>query len=172
TGDGERLNDIVWLRPDATPMEADDWQSMEAEKTLGMYLNGNGIPGRGQRGERIVDNHFLIYCNASEEERELTLPPAEYAEAWDVLIDTGAEEEPAGPLQAGEVGRLAPRSFALLREHVPPVDQDYSVAASIAAGSTSSNGRETTPEPRPSAERPLHASAPKAGQPDQAEPDR
>ncbi|SFS12068.1 glycogen operon protein [Agrococcus baldri] len=138
TGDGERLNDIVWLRPDATPMAGDDWQTMEAEKTLGMYLNGNGIPGRGQRGERIVDSHFLIYCNASEEERELTMPPAEYAEAWDVLIDTGATQEREDPLRAGEAATLAPRSFALLRQHAQPVEADFSVAASIAANRASS----------------------------------
>jgi glycogen operon protein len=142
TGDGERLNDIVWLRPDATPMTGDDWQTMEAEKTLGMYLNGNGIPGRGPRGERITDSHFLIYCNASEEEREITIPPDEYAEAWDVLIDTGAEQERGGAIRAGETGRLAPRSFALLRQHALPAEADFSVAASIAANRASS-----APEP-------------------------
>src|SRR5690606_799823 len=112
-----------------------------------MYLNGNGIAGRGARGEAITDNHFLLYCNASEEARELTLPPAEYAEAWDVLIDTGAEEASTGPIRAGEVGTLAPRSVALLREHIPPVDQDFSVAASIAAASSSAPGPVTTPDP-------------------------
>jgi isoamylase len=160
TGDGERLNDIVWLRVDGTPMEDGDWEGAAGEKALGMYLNGNGIAGRGARGEQITDNHFLIYCNASDEERELVVPPAEYAEAWDVLIDTGAQEPSEGPVRAGEVGRIAPRSLAVLREHLTPVDQDFSVAASIAATSSSAPGPVTTRETTGVDARPLHASAP------------
>ncbi|MGM1028883.1 MAG: glycogen debranching protein GlgX [Actinomycetota bacterium] len=168
TGNGERLNDIVWLRTDATPMEPGDWHAAEAEKTLGMYLNGNGIAGWGARGERIIDNHFLIYTNASEEEREITIPPAEYAESWDVLIDTGAVEAVEGAVRAGEVARLAPRSLAVLREHIAPIDQDFSVAASVAAATgTSAPGPVTTLEQTQHEGRPLHASTPLAapGQP-------
>ncbi|WAC66792.1 glycogen debranching protein GlgX [Agrococcus sp. SL85] len=170
TGDGERLNDIVWLRLDGSPMEGGDWDG-NAEKSVGMYLNGDGIAGRGSRGERIVDNHFLLYVNASEEEQQLTIPPEEYAAAWDVLIDTGAHDSSEEPVGAGYVGRLAPRSLALLREHIPPVDQDYSVAASIAATTGSSApGPVSTPEPRGRGGAPLGASAPTAGDEQPVEP--
>ncbi len=155
TGDSERLNDIVWLRVDGTPMEDGDWQEAEAEKTLGMYLNGHGIAGRGERGEVITDNHFLIYCNASEEERELVFPPSEYAEAWDVVIDTSAQEERQGPIKAGDKGRIAARTVAVLREHVPPVEHDYSVSASIAAAT----GSITIIESSKSDHRPLNATS-------------
>ena len=47
TGDGERLNDIVWLDLDGEPMEDGDW---EGGKAIGMYLNGNGIAGKDARG--------------------------------------------------------------------------------------------------------------------------
>ncbi|KAA6435188.1 glycogen debranching protein GlgX [Agrococcus sediminis] len=172
TGDGERLNDIVWLRVDGTPMEPSDWEAAASEKAVGMYLNGHGIAGRGMRGERITDNHFLIYCNASEDELDVAIPPAEYAEAWDVLIDTGAQEAVEGPVRAGEVGKLAPRSVAVLREHIPPVDQDFSVAASIAAASSSAPGPVTTPDSRTTDARPLHASTPQAGPGEPIEPGR
>jgi pullulanase/glycogen debranching enzyme len=71
-GDGERLNDIVWLHVDGTPMEASDWEA--DNKAIGMYLNGNGIAGLDARGQRIVDDHFVLYFNAAHEDAEVTLP--------------------------------------------------------------------------------------------------
>ena len=61
-GDGDRLNDIVWLHLDGRPIEDDDWD--DGAKALGMYLNGDGIAGRDARGEQIIDDHFLLYFNA------------------------------------------------------------------------------------------------------------
>ena len=91
-GDGERLNDIVWLHVDGTPMEASDWEA--DNKAIGMYLNGDGIAGLDARGQRIVDDHFVLYFNAAHEDAEVTLPPEEYAAAWDVVLDTsGAATE-------------------------------------------------------------------------------
>ena len=58
----ERLNDIVWLHPDGHPMEDDAWAG--EDQVIGMYLNGDGIAGKGARGEPIHDDHFLIYFNA------------------------------------------------------------------------------------------------------------
>ena len=55
---------------------------------IGMYLNGHGIAGKDARGETIIDDHFLLFFNVGDA-LEVTLPPAEYAEMWDVVIDTG-----------------------------------------------------------------------------------
>ncbi|MET3961568.1 isoamylase [Marmoricola sp. OAE513] len=128
---GDRLNDIVWLHPDGRPMEDDDWQDGSA--TLGMYLNGHGIAGRDARGEPILDDHFLLYFNAGDDV-ELTLPPGEYAEEWEVVIDTGGSLADAGTLRAGEVVTAASRTTLVLREHHgPEVETDDSAAASAAA---------------------------------------
>ncbi len=62
TGDGERLNDIVWLHPDGHPMEESDWNN--GSQAIGMYLNGHGIAGNDVRGGTITDDHFLLYFNA------------------------------------------------------------------------------------------------------------
>ena len=48
-GEGDRLNDIVWLHLDGRPMEGDEWD--DGDQALGMYLNGQGIAGRDARGE-------------------------------------------------------------------------------------------------------------------------
>jgi glycogen operon protein len=127
---GERLNDIVWLHPGGRPMEDGDWDN--GGKTLGMYLNGHGIAGRDSRGERIVDDHFLLFFNAGEG-LELTLPPGEYAEAWDVVIDTGGVADNGRTYKAGEQFFLEPHSTVVLCQHQEPeVEPDHSVAASLA----------------------------------------
>ncbi len=136
TGDGTRLNDIVWLDVDANPMEGDDWNA-EGGAAIGMYLNGDGIPGTDLTGNPITDAHFLLYFNAGADEIGLTLPPEEYAAAWDVLIDTGASASDPGAHPAGSALTMTGRSVLVLREHsTPDVTPDSSVAASIAAQSS------------------------------------
>jgi glycogen operon protein len=135
-GDGDRLNDIVWLHLDGRPMEDGDWQ--DGAQALGMYLNGHGIAGLDDRGESIVDDHFLLYFNA-DGPAEITLPPDEYADAWDVLIDTGGSADEHDVHPAGSTFAVAHRSLVVLREHQEPeVEPDLSVAASVAALSATS----------------------------------
>ena len=130
TVDGEeRLNDIVWLHPTGHPMEDGDWE--DGSQVIGMYLNGDGIAGKGARGEDIHDDHFLLYFNA-DGPVDLTLPPEEYAAAWDVVINTGGDLATA--LAAGSTFRLEHRSLLVLQEHSEPeVVPDSSVAASVAS---------------------------------------
>jgi glycogen operon protein len=128
--EGDRLNDIVWLHPDGRPMEDDDWAGAKA---IGMYLNGHGIAGKDARGGTIVDDHFLLYFNA-DGAADATLPPDEYADAWDVVIDTGATADQEQGLPAGSILHLEHRSLVVLREHSEPeAEPDHSVAASVAA---------------------------------------
>ena len=44
-------------------MEDGDWTAPGAQ-SIGMYLNGHGIPGHDARGGEILDDHFLLYFNA------------------------------------------------------------------------------------------------------------
>jgi isoamylase len=130
----ERLNDIVWLHPDGHPMEDDAWAG--EDQVIGMYLNGDGIAGKGARGEPIHDDHFLIYFNA-DGPVDLTLPPEEYAEAWDVVINTGGTADAAATCVAGSTFHMEHRSVLVLQQHSEPeVEPDLSVAASVAAHST------------------------------------
>ncbi|GGO73151.1 glycogen debranching protein GlgX [Nocardioides deserti] len=138
TGDGERLNDIVWLHPEGRPMEDGDWDHSNGggEQVIGMYLNGDGIAGKDERGQRIVDDHFLLYFNA-DGPTEVTLPPDEYAAGWDVVVDTGhdpgADGLPTG-LEPGATFPLETHSMVVLRQHAAPeAEVDTSVAASVAA---------------------------------------
>ena len=131
TGDGERLNDIVWLHPEGNAMENDDWDN--GGEAIGMYLNGNGIAGRDERGGELRDAHFLLYFNGGGP-IEVTLPSEEYAPQWDVLIDTGGTADTAPAVKAGDTVPMAMHSLVVLREHADPeVEVDHSVAASVAA---------------------------------------
>ena len=127
----ERLNDIVWLHPDGRPMDEDDWSG--GSQVIGMYLNGDGIAGKDARGGAIHDDHFLFYFNA-DGPVDLTLPPEEYAVAWDVAINTGGSADASRRCEAGSVFHLESRSLLVLQEHSEPEDEpDHSVAASVAA---------------------------------------
>ncbi len=129
-GEGDRLNDIVWLSLDGRPMEPDDWDG--GAQALGMYLNGQGIAGRDDRGAPIVDDHFLLYFNA-DGAAQVALPPEEFCQAWDVVIDTAGSGE-APTRAAGETFEIAERSVVVLREHhEAEAEPDSSVAASVAA---------------------------------------
>ena len=128
-GEGDRLNDIVWLSLSGEAMEEGAWQDGHS---IGMYLNGQGIAGTDARGRRLVDDHFLLYFNA-DGDGEATLPSDEYAAAWDVVFDTGEPgEEDRVKIAAGSILPLASRSVVVLREHrEPEVAPDLSAAASV-----------------------------------------
>jgi len=129
---GDRLDDIVWLHLEGRPMADDDWAPPHSQ-AVGMYLNGQGISGPDVRGQRILDDHFLLYFNA-DGEASATLPPQEYAEAWDVVIDTAASAALPTGLAAGSAITVGSRSVVVLRQHHDPVvPADPTVAASVTA---------------------------------------
>ena len=111
------LDDIVWLQPDGEQMNDADWEAGFA-KTLGIFLNGQAIPDPDQRGQRIVDDSFLLFFNAHFEPVPFTVPSQEYGESWAVAIDThapladAAEERTFKP---GEPVEVEARSITVLR---------------------------------------------------------
>jgi isoamylase len=129
---GERLDDIVWLHPDGRPMANGDWES--GGQALGMYLNGHGIDGRDARGEVIVDDDFLLYFNVGDR-LEVTLPPAEYCAAWDLVVNTGGVVDDGQVLHPGDVLVVEQRSTVVLRQHHDETDADAdpSVAPSLSS---------------------------------------
>ncbi len=73
-GQGEKLPDIVWLNADGKEMLPEDWGSGFG-RTIGVFLNGDGIGGVDSRGRRITDVNFLLYFNAHDDTVDFTLPP-------------------------------------------------------------------------------------------------
>ncbi|BBZ29057.1 glycogen operon protein GlgX homolog [Mycolicibacterium madagascariense] len=79
--------DISWFRPDGSEMSDEDWDSGFG-KSVAVYLNGQGVPDRDSRGQRITDDSFVMCLNAHHEPIDFTLPPAEFGPSWVPVIDT------------------------------------------------------------------------------------
>src|SRR5690606_19265945 len=112
---GDRLPDIAWLAPDASEMTDEDWESGYA-KSMAVFLNGQGIPDLDVRGQRVVDDSFLLCFNAHFEPIEFTLPPPDFAGSWLRVIDTAEPAGPAAePLDAGAPLSVEGRAVVVLQ---------------------------------------------------------
>jgi glycogen operon protein len=113
------LDDIVWLTPSGEAMSAQDWEAGWAQ-SLGVFLNGQGIPDPDARGQRITDDSFLLFFNAHYEPITFTLPGEEYGESWEWAIDTArpmaSQVSDEDSLKAGGELALEARSLVVLRK--------------------------------------------------------
>ncbi|MDF2990053.1 MAG: glycogen debranching enzyme GlgX [Microbacterium sp.] len=131
--EGAPIPDVVWLRPDGSLMQPEDWDNGFG-RAVGVFLNGQGIRERDRRGESISDDHFLVLFNAGDELVDFVLPDFEYAPEWDAYVDTAGERANTEPLSPGDTLPLEPKSLIVLREHhLPEPEVDHSVAASLTA---------------------------------------
>lgn len=130
-GEGEALPDIVWLDTAGELMAPEDWNAGFG-RSIGVFLNGQGIRGRDQRGQRITDKNFLLYFNANDEPETFTVPSEEYGPMWDEVIDTAGVYADSDPIPAGGPVRVEAKSMVVLRAHEEVEEPDHSVAASLA----------------------------------------
>jgi isoamylase len=84
---GSGISDLAWFNPDGAEMTEEQWQVGYA-KAIAIFLNGEEIGTPGSRGERIVDDSFLVLFNAHWETIEFTLPSRLRKQQWVVVIDT------------------------------------------------------------------------------------
>ena len=113
-GAGEPLPDIVWINPNGSMMTPQDWGSGFG-RSVAVFLNGNGIRGMDRRGGRVVDDSFLLLFNAHDETLEFTLPPEEYAPAWNVVVDTAGITETEELNKAGNVIAVPGKGLIVLQ---------------------------------------------------------
>ncbi len=84
-------------------MSEEDWGSGFG-KAVAMFLNGRGITGTDARGQRIVDDSFVLMFNAHHEDLQFVLPPVEYGKQWQVVLDSQpSAEEPTTVDAAGKL---------------------------------------------------------------------
>jgi isoamylase len=109
------VKDLAWFGPDGNEMEGDDWWSPNV-RTVGMYLSGRGIRTRGPRGERIVDDSFLLLLHAGDDDVDCRLPGPPWATGYAVELDTAQPQLAAGGhIDVSAALSMPPRSALLLR---------------------------------------------------------
>jgi isoamylase len=108
--------DISWFRPDGSEMSDEDWDSGFG-KSVAVYLNGQGIPELDARGQRVVDDSFLLCFNAHHEPIEFILPSTEFGTAWTPVIDTavGATLEDSPLTAPRDPVQVAARAMVVLQ---------------------------------------------------------
>ncbi len=104
--------DIAWFRPDGQEMSDEDWEAGFA-KAIGLYLNGEAIFEKDQRGRHITNDSFVVLLNTGDA-LEWTLPER-WASSWEEVLRTAPEGEgglksPQGPVMLPE------RSVLVLRK--------------------------------------------------------
>jgi glycogen operon protein len=83
---GEQVRDIAWLTPSGKEMKQEDWDS--GFKCVAVFLNGEAIPTPNTRGERVVDDSFLLCFNANDNPQDFVTPKGDYAKEWTATLDT------------------------------------------------------------------------------------
>ncbi|MFI7344320.1 glycogen debranching protein GlgX [Streptomyces sp. NPDC050085] len=111
------LRDLAWFTARGTEMTERDWYAPAA--TLGMYLSGRDIPGRDARGLPVEDDSFLAVLHAGDRAESFVLPGEPWARSYEVVVDTGEEEQEVAPPgvvhAAGSAVVVGARSVLLLR---------------------------------------------------------
>jgi len=110
--------DIGWFTPRGELMSEEDWRVGFA-KSLGVFLNGQAIPTPNSRGERVVDDTFLILFNAHHEAMSFTVPAGAFGNSWRVVLDTDTlgpiDEEGGAVFPAGGEVQVADRALVVLK---------------------------------------------------------
>ena len=131
---GAGLTDVGWITPAGSEMTEEDWQKGFA-KSLGVFLNGDGIPSLDERGGRIADDSFYVLFNAHHEPAAFRLPARpEWGQRWRTVLAT-AEPAPGGPgeggrcFSAGEEVEVVARSLIVLRREERELGAGRAVSA-------------------------------------------
>jgi len=117
---GDDLADIGWFGPDGNEMNERQWLDGTLV-ALGMFLNGDEISEPGPRGERIVDDSFLLLLNGPDPVG-FRLPDGKWAATFELVLDTAIgyarpdDTREGVVLLADEELALAPRSLVVLRK--------------------------------------------------------
>jgi len=112
--EGSGLPDAWWFRTDGRRMTKRDWESAHV---VGMFLNGQEIAAPDERGNRVVDDSFLLLFNGSHDEIEFKLPPGRFGRRWTCELRTDDPEPDGGAVQvsAGEHMRLPALALIVLK---------------------------------------------------------
>jgi isoamylase len=107
------LPDIAWFTPDGREMTNQDWGSGFG-RSIGVFLNGGGIPDLDARGARVRDDDFMLMFNAHDQAIAFKVPDKPYPESWVPVLATAPESE-SDPVKCGEPVLIPSRSLLVLQ---------------------------------------------------------
>ena len=112
---GSTVKDLSWFRPDGKEMTEEDWNNGE-NRCFGLSLSGDALDELDSRGNKIIDDTFLILLNAHHEAVPFILPGPRGRRQWQVILDTreGMARLPRR-VNKGAIYHLEGRSLALFR---------------------------------------------------------
>ncbi|MEP7177800.1 MAG: glycogen debranching enzyme, partial [Pseudonocardiales bacterium] len=114
----DTLPDLEWFTPEGTQMTEEDWDSRFG-RAIAVYLNGQGIAGTDGRGQRVVDDSFLLCFSAHEAAIDCKAPGIEYGEGWEIVLDTMddhvGDHSDAKVIDPDGVFSVGPRALVVLR---------------------------------------------------------
>jgi glycogen operon protein len=111
----EEIRDIAWLTAAGVPMTPEDWNS--GFQCVAVFLNGDAIPAPDARGERVVDDTFLLCFNAHSDPVEFIAALGDYAAEWTAELDSAMPDGGCDlVIKAGETFTLQGRSIIVLRK--------------------------------------------------------
>jgi glycogen operon protein len=128
---------------------------------MSVFLNGERMMEPDKRGQKVLDDSFLVFFNAHYEALEMTVPPAEYGEWWSLVVDTADNEsgmsDGGDTFTPGNQFLVEARSLVILRRPLQADPATSITAAATSTPSTPSSARSTpmdaAPEPRPTPSR-------------------
>ncbi len=121
---GSNLSDIGWFRPDGGEMTDADWKAHFA-RAIAVFLNGQGIHRNDARGQRIVDDSFLLFINAHNDEVRFAIPPPLADHTWKDEINTARPDPALGrdTFESRDLVPVAGHSVRLLRRRGRPLPE-------------------------------------------------
>jgi len=110
--------DVAFFTPSGSEMTDDDWNAAFG-KSVAVYLNGHGIPDLDERGQRVVDDSFVLCFNAHHDAIEFALPPAQFGSRWRLILDTASGlatvDAETAPLEAEATVTVEGRALTVFR---------------------------------------------------------
>jgi glycogen operon protein len=110
--------DVAFFTPSGSEMTDDDWNTAFG-KSVAVYLNGQGIPDLDERGQRVVDDSFVLCFNAHHDAIEFTLPPEQFGSRWQLVLDTASGlatvDAETAPLEADATVTVEGRALTVFR---------------------------------------------------------
>ena len=95
-------------------MKAQDWSSGFG-KSVGVFLNGEAIGSPDARGDRVVDDSFLVLFNAHDQPLKFTMPPKIWGAHWLRILDTAHTLHEGETVASRKATTVDGRSLVLLR---------------------------------------------------------